>query len=196
LLVFDTMKVGDDGLSTTEVWYDDSIEEAELGYRKCPRVENVGVTGEGTSDAEEFCVYVDEERSISDSDMLSLFLRSSTNCGSRSGLSFGDIILVLAELRAREVVYCCVWCEDYRELIERWTTWRSVSLRRVEVGMRGTTRSRSYVAELCWNGDFRSRMDHVGWNSLDMSLVVMLRVLFFHTNQYFPRLHPQRGVNP
>jgi hypothetical protein len=107
LLVFDTMKVGDEGLSTTEVWYEDSIEETELGYRKCPRVENVGVTGEGASDAEEFCVYVDEERSVSDSDMLSLFLRSSTNCGSRSGLSFGDIILDLAELRVREVVYCC-----------------------------------------------------------------------------------------
>jgi hypothetical protein len=50
------MNVGDDGLSAREVWYDDSIDEAELGYLKCPRVENVGVTGEGTSDAEEFCV--------------------------------------------------------------------------------------------------------------------------------------------
>ena len=32
----------------------DSIEEAELGYLMCPRVENVGVTGEGISEAEEF----------------------------------------------------------------------------------------------------------------------------------------------
>ena len=50
------MNVGDDGLSTTDVWYDDSMEEAELGYLKCPRAENVGVTGEGRSDAEEFWV--------------------------------------------------------------------------------------------------------------------------------------------
>lgn len=50
------MNVGDDGLSTTEVWYDDSIEEAELEYLKWPREENVGVTGEGISEAEEFWV--------------------------------------------------------------------------------------------------------------------------------------------
>jgi hypothetical protein len=50
------MNVGDEGLSTTEVWYDDSTEETELGYLKCPRVENVGVTGDGRSDAEELCV--------------------------------------------------------------------------------------------------------------------------------------------
>jgi hypothetical protein len=54
LLALERMKVGDDGLSTTEVWYDDSSEEAELGYLKCPRVENVGVRGEGMSEAEEF----------------------------------------------------------------------------------------------------------------------------------------------
>jgi hypothetical protein len=29
---------------------------------------------------------------MSESDMLSLFLRSSTNWGSKSGLSFGDIV--------------------------------------------------------------------------------------------------------
>jgi hypothetical protein len=56
LLVFDTMNVGDDGLSATEVWYDDSIEEAELEYLKCPRAENVGVTGDEISEAEEFWV--------------------------------------------------------------------------------------------------------------------------------------------
>jgi hypothetical protein len=48
------MKVGDDGLSATDVWYVDSIDELELGYLKCPRVENVGVIGEGISDADEF----------------------------------------------------------------------------------------------------------------------------------------------
>ena len=53
MLVFETLNIGDDGLSTTGVWYDDSSEEAELGYRKCPRAENVGVTGEGMSEAEE-----------------------------------------------------------------------------------------------------------------------------------------------
>jgi hypothetical protein len=38
----------------TELWKVDSIDEAELGYLKWPRVENVGVTGEGISEAEEF----------------------------------------------------------------------------------------------------------------------------------------------
>ncbi len=56
MLVFDTINVGDDGLSPTEVWYEDSIEEAELEYLRCPRAENVGVTGDGTSDADEFRV--------------------------------------------------------------------------------------------------------------------------------------------
>ena len=56
MLVFDTMNVGEVGLSTTEVWYGDSTEDTELGYLKCPRVEEVGVTGEGASEAEEFCV--------------------------------------------------------------------------------------------------------------------------------------------
>jgi hypothetical protein len=56
LPAFDRVKVGDDGLSTTEVWYEDSIEEAELEYLKCPRAEKVGVIGDGMSDAEEFWV--------------------------------------------------------------------------------------------------------------------------------------------
>jgi hypothetical protein len=30
------------------------MEDAELGYLKCDRVEKVGVTGEGTSDVDEF----------------------------------------------------------------------------------------------------------------------------------------------
>jgi hypothetical protein len=54
LPVFGPMNVGDDGLSLIGLWRDDSIEEAELEYLKCPRVENVGVTGEGISEAEEF----------------------------------------------------------------------------------------------------------------------------------------------
>jgi hypothetical protein len=51
---FGPINVGDEGLSLTEMWKVDSIEDAELGYLKCPRVENVGVTGEGISEAEEF----------------------------------------------------------------------------------------------------------------------------------------------
>jgi hypothetical protein len=86
--------------------------------------------------------------------MLSLFRRSSTNCGSKSGFSLGDMVVVLFELSVREVVYCWVWCEDRRKLIERWTTCYGVSLRRVEVGMRGTACPRPYVAELCWKGSF------------------------------------------
>jgi len=39
---------------------------------------------------------------MSDSDMLSLFLRSSTNCGSKSGLSFGDIV---ADLSVRSLIF-------------------------------------------------------------------------------------------
>ena len=52
--VFELIKVGDEGLSVTELWSDDSMEEAELGYLRCPRTENVGVIGEGTSEGEEF----------------------------------------------------------------------------------------------------------------------------------------------
>lgn len=49
------MNGGDDGLSVFELWYVDSIDEVELGYRKWPRDEKVGVTGEdGISDADEF----------------------------------------------------------------------------------------------------------------------------------------------
>ena len=39
---------------------------------------------------------------MSNSDMLSLFLRSSTNCGSKSGLSFGDIV---ADLSLRSLFF-------------------------------------------------------------------------------------------
>lgn len=56
MLAFVPMKVGEDGLSVVELWNEDSTEDAELGYRICPRVEKVGVTGDGMSDAEEFCV--------------------------------------------------------------------------------------------------------------------------------------------
>jgi hypothetical protein len=85
------MKDGEAGLSlTTEVWNVDSIDEAELGYLKC-RAENVGVTGEAASEVDEVCVW-EVARSASESDMLSLFLRSSTSCGSNNGLSLGDIL--------------------------------------------------------------------------------------------------------
>jgi hypothetical protein len=60
---------------------------------------------------------------MSDSDMLSLFLRSSTNCGSKSGLSFGDIV---ADLSLRSLFFW--WSrEAYRNFIERLSTWRSIS---------------------------------------------------------------------
>ena len=51
---FGPANVGEDGLSLTELWKVESIEEAELAYLKCPRMEKVGVTGEGISEAEEF----------------------------------------------------------------------------------------------------------------------------------------------
>ncbi len=124
MLVLDTMKVGDDGLSAIDVWYDESIDEAELGYRKWPRVENVGVTGEGMSDGEEFWVYIDEDRSISESAMLSLFLRSSTNCGSKSGLSLGDMVLCSAELRTVVVVFGAIGSRVYRAVVDiAWCSW-------------------------------------------------------------------------
>jgi hypothetical protein len=85
------MKVGDDGESFRELWYEDSTDVTELGYRRWPRVEKVGVTGEGISDAEALCAFQDDERSASASDILSLRLRSSTNCGSKRGLSLGDM---------------------------------------------------------------------------------------------------------
>ena len=50
------MKHGDAGLSATEAWNVDSIEEAELGYLMC-RAEKVGVTGEAASEVEEVCVW-------------------------------------------------------------------------------------------------------------------------------------------
>jgi len=53
LPVFELANVGDDGLSVAEFWKVESIDEAELGYLKWPRLEKVGVTGEGISDAEE-----------------------------------------------------------------------------------------------------------------------------------------------
>jgi len=39
--------VGDEGLSAMVLWKGDSIDDAELGYLIWPRLENVGVTGEG-----------------------------------------------------------------------------------------------------------------------------------------------------
>jgi len=53
LPVLELAKVGDDGLSVVEAWNVDSIDDAELGYLKWPRLEKVGVTGEGTSEAVE-----------------------------------------------------------------------------------------------------------------------------------------------
>ena len=39
-------------------------------------------------------------------------------------------------------------------------------------------------------------MDHVGWNSLDMSLVVMLRVLFFSHQSVFSSVAPSASGEP
>lgn len=56
------------------------------------RAEKVGVTGEVASEVDELWVWK-VPSSASESDMLSLFLRSSTSCGSSNGLSFGDIFV-------------------------------------------------------------------------------------------------------
>ncbi len=48
--------MGDEGLSVDGEFKDISVDEAELEYRSCPRVEKVGVTGDGMSDADELCV--------------------------------------------------------------------------------------------------------------------------------------------
>jgi hypothetical protein len=50
------MNVGDDGLSVAGVFKDASTDEAELEYLSCPRIEKVGVTGDGMSDVDELCV--------------------------------------------------------------------------------------------------------------------------------------------
>lgn len=50
----------------------------------------------------------------------------------------------------------CLVRED-REFIERWTTSRGDRGGKAGAGMRGTARSNSYVAELCWRRTLRSR---------------------------------------
>jgi hypothetical protein len=85
--------------------------------------------------------------------MLSLFLRSSTNCGSKSGLSLGDMVLCSVELRNG----VCVWCEEDRKFIERCATSRGNPLEQFEAGRRGAARVDSYVAELCWIGRSTSK---------------------------------------
>jgi hypothetical protein len=52
---------------------------------------------------------------------------------------------------------CCVWCEEDREFIERWTTSRRIAWEQVDVGWRGAARADSYVAELCWKGVLTSK---------------------------------------
>lgn len=50
------------------------------------------MTGEGISETEEFC----DQNNVSGSkpsEMLSLFLLSSTNCGSNNGFNLGDIVV-------------------------------------------------------------------------------------------------------
>lgn len=56
------------------------------------RAEKVGVTGDAASEVDEVCVW-EVVRSVSESEALSLFFRSSTSCGSNKGLSWGDIAL-------------------------------------------------------------------------------------------------------
>ena len=53
---FRPMNVGDEGLSVDGVFRDTSMDEAELEYLSWHRVEKVGVTGDGISDADELCV--------------------------------------------------------------------------------------------------------------------------------------------
>ena len=92
---FEAENVGDCGLSVVDAWKEDSTDDAELGYLKCPDpdLEKVGVTGEGTSEMVDVCEYTEDDRSISPSSTLSLFLLSSTSCGNNNGFSFGDIVI-------------------------------------------------------------------------------------------------------
>jgi len=50
------MNVGEEGLSVDGVFKETSMDEVELEYLSWPRVEKVGVTGDGISDADELCV--------------------------------------------------------------------------------------------------------------------------------------------
>jgi hypothetical protein len=50
------MNEGDEGLSVEGVFKETSMDEAGLEYLSWPRVEKVGVTGDGMSDADELCV--------------------------------------------------------------------------------------------------------------------------------------------
>lgn len=70
--------------------YDRSSDEVELEPRKWPFVEKVGVTGETMSEEEEFVVK-EEYGNSSSIWFVSIFLRSSTSCGSSSGLSLDDM---------------------------------------------------------------------------------------------------------
>ena len=56
LLLAFARKDGEAGLSATEEWYVDSMDEAELGYLMC-RAEKVGVTGEVASEVDEVRVW-------------------------------------------------------------------------------------------------------------------------------------------
>jgi len=83
-------KVGEDGLSTRVDCSEGSMEKTELEYRIWPRVEKVGVTGDDTSDVDGSCMSEPCELFISASSKLSLFLRSSTNCGNNNGFNIVD----------------------------------------------------------------------------------------------------------
>jgi hypothetical protein len=98
---FEAVKVGDCGPS--DAWKEESMEDAELGYLRCPCREKVGVTGEGPSEVVDVCENEDEERSISASTILSRFLFSSaTFCGKIKGLSLRDM---MESSRGRVFVY-------------------------------------------------------------------------------------------
>ncbi|EHK99160.1 hypothetical protein M7I_4992 [Glarea lozoyensis 74030] len=101
------LSIAEEAIGKVEI-KNESIDDAELGYLKCPDLEKVGVTGEGTSEAVDVCENEDDERSNSASKMLSLLLRSSTSFGSNNGLSFGDIVLSSAAHFPGVVCVCCV----------------------------------------------------------------------------------------
>lgn len=84
---------GEAGLSEVVAGVD-SNDEVELEHRKWPRVEKVGVTGDGASDEHESREY-DRYGASSPASLCasSLFLLSSTSKGNRNGLNLGDMFI-------------------------------------------------------------------------------------------------------
>lgn len=76
----------------------------------------------------------------------------------------------------------CVWSEEDRKFIDRWTAWRGDSLERVDAGMRGTARSDSYVAEVCWE-EISTSNGPRRWGFTGCEACCDAASTFFHANQ-------------